>query len=173
MNSFRAVKTALEYEVRRHEQVIISGGKIVQETLLWNDEKAMTVTMRSKEQAHDYRYFPDPDLVPFTVDDKIIDGVRAELPELPQAKFLRFLSQYSLSEYDANILVADAGMADFFEEAFKEWDSGDVPAKKIANWLAGPVLMELNNRKIAINELKLSPINLVAFDQEGRRWCDQ
>src|SRR5271154_1254344 len=107
MNSFRAVKTALEYEIRRHEQVILAGGKVVQETLLWNDEKNMTITMRSKEQAHDYRYFPDPDLVPFTIDYKIIDGVRAELPELPQAKFLRFLSQYGLSEYDANILVAD------------------------------------------------------------------
>ena len=159
MNSFRAVKTALEYEVRRHEQVIVSGGKIVQETLLWNDEKAMTITMRSKEQAHDYRYFPDPDLVPFTVDSKIIDRVRAELPELPQAKFLRFLSQYGLSEYDANILVADAGVADFFEAAIKEYPQ----AKKVANWLAGPVLMELNNRKASIDELKISPVALVAL----------
>jgi aspartyl-tRNA(Asn)/glutamyl-tRNA(Gln) amidotransferase subunit B len=159
MNSFRAVKMALEYEVRRHEQVIVSGGKIVQETLLWDDEKAQTRTMRSKEQAHDYRYFPDPDLVPFTVDYKIIDGVRAELPELPQVKFLRFLSQYGLSEYDANILVADRGMADFFEAALKEYPQ----AKKIANWLAGPVLMELNNRKTVIGELKLSPGSLVAL----------
>jgi aspartyl-tRNA(Asn)/glutamyl-tRNA(Gln) amidotransferase subunit B len=159
MNSFRAVKMALEYEVRRHEQVIVSGGKVAQETLLWNDEKAMTISMRSKEQAHDYRYFPDPDLVPFTVDYKIIDGVRAELPELPQAKFLRFLSQYSLSEYDANILVADAGMADFFEAAFKEYPQ----AKKIANWLAGPILMELNNRKVFIGELKILPVSLVAL----------
>jgi len=159
MNSFRAVKMALEYEVRRQSQVIVSGGKVVQETLLWNDEKAETRPMRSKEQAHDYRYFPDPDLAPFTVDYKIIDGVRAELPELPQAKFLRFLSQYSLSEYDANILVADAGMADFFEAAVKEYPQ----AKKIANWLAGPVLMELNNRKVAINELKLTPKDLGAL----------
>jgi len=159
MNSFRAVKMALEYELRRHEQVIVSGGKIVQETLLWNDEKAQTQTMRSKEEAHDYRYFPDPDLVPFTVDYKIIDGVRAELPELPQAKFLRFLNQYSLSEYDANILVADGGMADFFEAAVKEYPQ----AKKIANWLAGPVLMELNNRKASIHELKISPMALVAL----------
>jgi aspartyl-tRNA(Asn)/glutamyl-tRNA(Gln) amidotransferase subunit B len=157
MNSFRAVKTALEYEIRRHEQVIVSGGKVVQETLLWNDEKAMTITMRSKEQAHDYRYFPDPDLVPFTIDYKLIDGVRAELPELPQAKFLRFLSQYGLSEYDANILVADAGMADFFEAALKEYPQG----KKIANWLAGPILMELSNRKASIQDLKLTPKDLV------------
>ena len=166
MNSFRAVKTALEYEVRRHEQVILAGGKIIQETLLWNDEKAMTITMRSKEQAHDYRYFPDPDLVPFTIDYKVIDGVRAELPELPQAKFLRFLSQYGLSEYDANILVADAGMADFFEASLKEYPQ----AKKIANWLGGPVLMELNNRKVSLVELKLTPkdlVNLIAKVEDG------
>ena len=159
MNSFRAVKTALEYEVRRHEQVIVSGGKVIQETLLWNDEKAMTVTMRSKEQAHDYRYFPDPDLVPFTIDQKVIDGVRAQLPELPQAKFLRFLSQHGLSDYDANILVADAGMADFFEAAVKIYPQ----AKKIANWLGGPVLMELNNRKKPLGDLKLTAQDLVAL----------
>ena len=166
MNSFRAVKTALEYEVRRHEQVIMAGGKIVQETLLWNDEKNMTITMRSKEQAHDYRYFPDPDLVPFTIDQSVIDGVRAQMPELPQAKFLRFISQYGLSEYDANILVADAGMADFFEAALKEYPQ----AKKIANWLGGAVLMELNNRKKSIGELKLIPkalVSLIAKVEEG------
>jgi len=159
MNSFRAVKLALEYEVRRHEQVITSGGKIVQETLLWNDEKAMTITMRSKEQAHDYRYFPDPDLVPFTIDSKVIDDVRVQLPELPQAKFLRFLSQYGLSEYDANMLVSDKGMADFFEEAIKEYPQ----AKKIANWMAGAVLKEINERHVSIHELKLTPKDLVVL----------
>ena len=166
MNSFRAVKMALEYEVRRHEQVILAGEKIVQETLLWDDEKAQTRTMRSKEQAHDYRYFPDPDLVPFTIDYKTIDGVRAELPELPQAKFARFMSQYGLSEYDANILVSDSGMADFFEASLKEYPQ----AKKIANWLSGPVLMELNNRKTAIGGLKITPaglVELIAKVEEG------
>ena len=156
MNSFRAVKTALEYEVRRHEQVILAGGKVVQETLLWNDEKAMTITMRSKEQAHDYRYFPDPDLVPFTVDYKVIDAVRAELPELPQAKFLRFLSQHGLTDYDANILVAEPAIADFFEAAVKLYPQ----PKKIANWLGGPLLMELNNRKQTINQIRLTPKDL-------------
>lgn len=166
MNSFRAVKTALEYEVRRHEQVILAGGKVVQETLLWDDQKAVTMTMRSKEQAHDYRYFPDPDLVPFTIDAKIIDGVRAGLPELPQAKFLRFASQYGLSEYDANILVSDGDMADFFETAVKAYPQ----AKRIANWMAGPVLMELNNRKVSVGQLKISPqalVDLIAKVEEG------
>lgn len=166
MNSFRAVKAALEYELQRQAQVITSGGKIIQETLLWDDEKHQTRTMRSKEEAHDYRYFPDPDLVPFSVDYKIIDAVRAELPELPQAKFSRFLNQYGLSEYDAHILVADCGLADFFEAAVKEYPqasakgTGASGGKKIANWLAGPVLMELNNRKAGIHDLKLSPKDL-------------
>src|SRR5208283_3543047 len=124
------------------------------------------VTMRSKEQAHDYRYFPDPDLVPFSVDYKIIDSVRAELPELPQVKFSRFLSQYGLSEYDANILVADSRMADFFEAAVKEYPQA-LPrrqaGKKVANWLAGPVLMELNNRKTSVGRLKISPMTLVSL----------
>jgi aspartyl-tRNA(Asn)/glutamyl-tRNA(Gln) amidotransferase subunit B len=169
MNSFRAVKAALEYEIKRQSQVITSGGKILQETLLWHDEKGQTQTMRSKEEAHDYRYFPEPDLVPFTIDYKVIDGVRAELPELPQAKILRFISQYHLSEYDANILAADHAMADFFEGAVKEYPQASAKGpsasggKKIANWLSGPVLMELNNRKTSIDGLKLSPKDLVAL----------
>jgi len=157
MNSFRAVKAALEHEVSRHEQVITSGGKIVQETLLWNDEKAVTIAMRSKEQAHDYRYFPDPDLVPFTIDYKVIDSVKAELPELPQAKFLRFLQAYGLSEYDANVLVADRAICDFFEAAVAQY----AQAKKVANWMTGAVLKEVNERKCGIDELKLTPKGLV------------
>jgi aspartyl-tRNA(Asn)/glutamyl-tRNA(Gln) amidotransferase subunit B len=157
MNSFRAVKTALEYEVSRHTQVILSGGKITQQTLLWNDEKAMTIAMRSKEQAHDYRYFPDPDLVPFTVDYKVIDQIRAELPELPQPKQERFLKQYALSDYDAGVLVADQALASFFEEACKEYNQ----PKKISNWLSGAVLKEMNERKATIHELRLTPSKLV------------
>jgi aspartyl-tRNA(Asn)/glutamyl-tRNA(Gln) amidotransferase subunit B len=157
MNSFRAVKTALEYEIARHETVISGGGKIVQETLLWNDEKNMTVAMRSKEQAHDYRYFPDPDLVPFTIDYKVIDQQKSELPELPQAKFIRFLQAYGLSEYDANVLVADQSIAHFYEEAVKEL----AQPKKVANWMTGALLKEINERKLSVNALKLTPKNLV------------
>ncbi len=153
MNSFRAVKTALEYEIARHTQVISSGGKIVQETLLWNDEKQMTIAMRSKEQAHDYRYFPDPDLVPFTIDTKIIDEQKAELPELPQAKLLRFVSVYGLSDYDANVLVADKDMCDYFENTVKAFNN----PKKVSNWMTGAVLKELNDRKMSIADFKVSP----------------
>lgn len=157
MNSFRAVKTALDYEIARHTQVITAGGTIVQETLLWNDEKQMTITMRSKEQAHDYRYFPDPDLVPFTIDSKIIDEQKAELPELPQAKLIRFVQSYGLSDYDANVLVADRAMCDYFEAAVKEFNN----PKKISNWMTGAIMKEINDRKFSIAELKISPKALV------------
>ena len=157
MNSFSAVKKALDYEISRHTQVILSGGKIVQETLLWNDEKAMTIAMRSKEQAHDYRYFPDPDLVPFTIDAKVIDQVRADLPELPHVKLERFIKQYVLNDYDAGVLVMDQTLANFFENCCKLYDQ----PKKITNWINGAVLKELNERKVGINEFKLTPVNLV------------
>ena len=153
MNSFRAVKVALEYEIARHTQVISSGGKIVQETLLWNDEKQMTITMRSKEQTHDYRYFPDPDLVPFTIDTKIIDEQKAELPELPQAKILRFLEVYGLTDYDANVLVSDKQIADYFESTVKEYEH----PKKISNWMTGAILKEINDRKLSVSDLGVSP----------------
>ncbi len=151
MNSFSAVKKALEYEVSRHTQVILSGNKIVQETLLWNDEKACTITMRSKEQAHDYRYFPDPDLVPFTIDSKVVDQVRSELPELPHIKLERFVKQYFLSEYDAGVLVMDQALGLFFEECCKQYNQ----PKKISNWLTSVVLKEIKERKSGIAELKL------------------
>ncbi len=162
MNSFKAVKTALEYEIARHEQVITSGGTIVQETLLWNDEKGMTITMRSKEQAHDYRYFPDPDLVPFTIETMVIDQVKAELPELPQAKLIRLVDVYGLSEYDANVIVADKSIADFFEAAVKEY----AQPKKVANWMTSVVLKEVKDRKTSIDALKLSPKALVELIQK-------
>ncbi len=162
MNSFKAVKAALEYEVTRHTQVIVSGGKIVQQTLLWNDEKAMTIAMRSKEQAHDYRYFPDPDLVPFTIKESLIDEIRAELPELPHHKMQRFITAYGLSAYDATVLVADKALANYFEEAVKLYEQ----PKKIANWLTGSILKEMNERKRTIKELGITPNALVVLIQK-------
>ena len=156
MNSFRAVKVALEYEIARHESVISSGGKIVQETLLWNDEKGITIAMRSKEQAHDYRYFPDPDLVPFTLNTALVDEVRLTVPELPQPKLERFIKQYGLTEYDANVLVQDITIAHYFENCTKSYDQ----YKKIANWITGQILKELNERKVTIDQLGIKPENL-------------
>lgn len=159
MNSFKAVKAALEYEVNRHTQIVLSGGKIVQETLLWNEEKGMTASMRSKEQAHDYRYFPDPDLVPFTVEAELIAQVKAQMPELPQQKFQRFVERYKLSDYDASVLVQDKKISDFFEAGVGA--SGD--PKKICNWITSVLLKEVNDRRLSIDQMKLTPEGLVGL----------
>lgn len=152
MNSFSAVKRAIEYEVERQTRVLLSGGRIIQETLLWNEAKAITVTMRSKEQAHDYRYFPEPDLVPFTLGVPEIGAVRASLPELPYVKLSRFMAQHKLSEYDATIIVQDKALADFFEQCVIL----SLDSKKVANWLNGPLMKELNERKKSLADLSLT-----------------
>lgn len=157
MNSFRAVKVALEFEANRHKAVVMAGEKITQETRLWNDEKQTTVSMRSKEEAHDYRYFPEPDLVPFTVDKEMIAAVRQGLPELPSAKLERLMEQYKLPSYDANILVQDVELADFFEQCAKHFPD----VKKICNWINGAVLQAVNDRKVKVSMLKLTPQNLI------------
>ena len=162
MNSFRAVKTALEFEVSRHRQVIESGERIIQETRLWNDAKATTVSMRSKEEAHDYRYFPEPDLVPFTIDDATIQETKASLPELPQKKFKRFIDDYQLSEYDVNVLIQSRELADFFETCAKL----NKESKKISNWLTGPLLQEINTRKASIKDLGVRPEDIIFLIQK-------
>ena len=159
MNSFRAVKVALEHEVERHKQIISSGHKIIQETRLWNDEKQVTIAMRSKEEAHDYRYFSEPDLVPFTVNQKIIDEVKAQLPELPTSKLNRFLIEYKLTEYDATIIIQDRALASFFEASVKIFPD----AKKICNWMNTALLKELKERKISVQELFLTPKEFVTL----------
>jgi aspartyl-tRNA(Asn)/glutamyl-tRNA(Gln) amidotransferase subunit B len=159
MNSFRAVKNALEHEINRHTQVILSGGKIVQETLLWNEEKGITIAMRSKEQAHDYRYFPDPDLVPFHVEESLIDSIKTQMPELPREKFQRLMTEHKLSDYDAMVLVQDKKVSDFFEACVKQYPD----AKKICNWITSVLLKEVNERKIAIDNMKLTPQGLVGL----------
>ncbi|MBP9854732.1 MAG: Asp-tRNA(Asn)/Glu-tRNA(Gln) amidotransferase subunit GatB [Candidatus Omnitrophica bacterium] len=156
MNSFKAVRTALEFEVSRQEKMVSAGEKVIQETLLWDENKMITIAMRSKEQAHDYRYFPEPDLVPFTISSSVIDDIKKNLPELPEAKLERFMKDYKLSEYDARIIIQDIQMTHFFEECGKLYQD----FKKICNWLNGAVLQEINERKKAITELKLTPQDL-------------
>ncbi len=129
INSFRFVEKAIEYEVRRQEAVLSEGGKIVQETRLYNNEKDITESMRSKEEAHDYRYFPDPDLLPLLVDEKWKEEIRSRMPELAHEKAIRFASQYGIPEYDANVLTAEKNVGQYFEDAAKI--SGD--AKKTSN----------------------------------------
>jgi aspartyl-tRNA(Asn)/glutamyl-tRNA(Gln) amidotransferase subunit B len=159
LNSFKAVKSAIEYEAQRQQGIVLSGGKIVQETLLWDENKGVTIAMRSKEEAHDYRYFPEPDLVPFTLKQSEIDVVQRELPELPYVKLSRLIKQYKVTEYDGLILIQDRALADLFEACAKL--HADV--KKICNWIIGPVLKEMNERKVKVAGLNLAPQQLVAL----------
>ncbi len=144
MNSFRNVQSALEYEVRRQRDILLDGGKIVQETLLWNPDKNRTESMRGKEDAHDYRYFPCPDLVPVEISEEWIEEIRATLPELPDQRKARFIEEYSLPEYDAAILTGDRALADFFENAVKVGAN----SKKVSNWIMTELLRELKGAEI-------------------------
>ncbi|MBV8879091.1 MAG: Asp-tRNA(Asn)/Glu-tRNA(Gln) amidotransferase subunit GatB [Planctomycetaceae bacterium] len=157
LNSFKNAKAALEYEHARQIRVLDGGEKIVQSTLLWDAENNKTRLMRSKEEAHDYRYFPEPDLPPVHVSQDWIDKVRAQIPELPAAKRLRFEKEYQLSDYDAKVLSFDRAMADFFEEAAKL--SGK--PKPVANWLVNELNKILNEKKIDMAAVKLTPKSLV------------
>jgi aspartyl-tRNA(Asn)/glutamyl-tRNA(Gln) amidotransferase subunit B len=140
LNSFRYLQHALEYEIERQIGVLESGGKIVQETRLWNVAAGRTEAMRSKEFAHDYRYFPDPDLLPLSVSEKLIGEVRAEMAELPDAKRARFLREFGITPYDAGVLTATRALADYFEAAVK----AGAPGKSAANWISTELLRRLN-----------------------------
>ncbi|MFA5088740.1 MAG: Asp-tRNA(Asn)/Glu-tRNA(Gln) amidotransferase subunit GatB, partial [Candidatus Omnitrophota bacterium] len=162
MNSFRAVKSALEFEANRQKEARLAGQRIIQETRLWNEQKAVTISMRSKEEAHDYRYFPEPDLVPFIVDDATVQKAQAALPELPNEKFARLIQKYALTEYDAQILIQDPDLADFFEQCTRH----STETKKICNWINGALLQELNMRKTTISSIKLKPEELADLIQK-------
>ena len=161
INSFKYVKDAVEYEIKRQTKVLNEGGKIRQETRLWNIERGETAVMRSKEEAHDYRYFPDPDLVPLKLDDEWIDEFRANLPELPAVRTKRFVSDYGLPEYDATILTASKGMADYFEVCAKQFNQ----PKTVSNWVMGELMRELNNSGTAILASPITPERLVSLLQ--------
>src|SRR5713101_3156196 len=152
MNSFRNVQHALEYEIKRQARALDTGERIVQETRLWDPDKAHTVSMRSKEFAHDYRYFPEPDLPPLDVEARWVEAVRATLPELPAAKRERFAKVYSLNAHDADVVTQSQGVANYFEEAAKESSN----PKAIVNWVVNEVLriVPLDDEKA----IKLFPI---------------
>lgn len=154
MNSFRNVQSALEFEVRRQRDILLDGGKVVQETLLWNPDKNCTESMRGKEDAHDYRYFPCPDLVPVEISEEWIEEIRATLPELPDERKARFIEEYGLPEYDSAILTGDRALADFFETAVKV---GANP-KKVSNWIMTELLRELKGADI--QNCKVTPAHL-------------
>ena len=155
MNSFRFIQQAIEYEARRQIEIIEAGGKVDQETRLFDPNKGETRSMRSKEDAHDYRYFPDPDLLPLEVEQAWIDEIRATLPELPDEKRARFESEYGLSRYDAGVLTADADKAAFFEAVAKGRD-----AKLAANWVTQELFGYLNKEGLELSESPVSAEDL-------------
>jgi len=144
LNSFKAVEKALAYEIERQSDTLADGGTLTQETRLWDENRQETRSMRSKESAHDYRYFPDPDLLPLAIDDGWIEKVRASLPELPQARKDRFISEYGLPAYDAELLTGRRDIADYFEGALKIHSN----AKAIGNWIIGDLFRVLKERKL-------------------------
>jgi aspartyl-tRNA(Asn)/glutamyl-tRNA(Gln) amidotransferase subunit B len=151
MNSFKAVKLALEYERERHIALIEDGEKVVQETRLYDSVKNVTGSMRSKEETHDYRYFPEPDLVPFDFETSFLEDIKNEIPELAGPKKKRFMEDYGLSEYDSAALVSDKAMADYFEKAVSLYKK----PKEIANWLMGDISAYIKERGLTIKGLGL------------------
>jgi len=158
MNSFKAVYQAMEYESSRQKKVLEEGGEMVQETRGWIDEASITVLQRTKEYADDYRYFPEPDLPPLVLDRAWIEEIRARLPELPEARRDRFMTQYGLSMYDANILTSSRAMADYFESCVRLMDHGK--AKTVSNWLSGDFSRLLNATNTEVENVKISPKHL-------------
>jgi aspartyl-tRNA(Asn)/glutamyl-tRNA(Gln) amidotransferase subunit B len=156
MNSFRNVQRALEYEIKRQQSILESGQEVIQETRLWDDSQGVTQSMRGKEEAHDYRYFPDPDLVPIVIDNEWIEEVKKSLPELPLEKRERFVRDYQIPPYDAGVLTSSRALADYFEEVARL--SGK--PKIASNWVMGDVLRFLNEDKRDIKECPILPRDL-------------
>jgi len=156
MNSFKFVKEAIDYEIQRQVDLIESGGKVIQETRLFDSAKGITASMRSKEEAHDYRYFPDPDLLPLMVTDELINEVRSTLPELPRARRERFVSEYGIPAYDAGVLTASRDLAEYYEQAVKE--TGE--PKLSSNWIMGELLRLLNEDNRDVKDCPISPNGL-------------
>lgn len=165
MNSFRFLQKALEYEIERQTHILDEGGTIIQETRLWDEGKGITLSMRTKEEAHDYRYFPEPDLVPVEVDDKWIEQLKSELPELPEARRSRFSSQYSIPEYDAKMLTGSKAVANYYEQCVKLYDD----PKTVSNWILGELFRVLKEEKIAIDQCRITPKHLTGLLKEIRQ----
>ena len=152
MNSFRGVQRGLEYEELRQADILDGGGEVVQETRRWDENQGKTFSMRGKEEAHDYRYFPDPDLVRLHIDDEWKTRVRASIPELPDARQARYIEKYGLSSYDAGVLTASMKLADFFEESLEHTSD----AKASANWIMGDLLGYLNANNLELDAVQIT-----------------
>ena len=156
LNSFRYLEKALEYEIERQIELVSGGGRVVQETRLWDSSTGRTQSMRSKEEAHDYRYFPEPDLPPLVVDAARVEAVRATMPELPDARRARFVAAYGLPAYDAGVLTQSAAVAGYFEATVAA--SGN--AKLASNWVMGDILRMVKERDCAVESLPVTPASL-------------
>ncbi|EIF28939.1 glutamyl-tRNA(Gln) and/or aspartyl-tRNA(Asn) amidotransferase, B subunit [Burkholderia sp. Ch1-1] len=163
LNSFRFLEEAIQYEVRRQVELIEDGGTVVQETRLYDPDKRETRSMRSKEDAHDYRYFPDPDLMPLVIDAAWVERVKSEMPELPEAIQQRFVTQYGLTPYDANVLTSSKAMAAYYEAVVSKL--GPANAKAAANWLMGEVSSQLNREGLDIAASPVSSAQLALLLQ--------
>jgi aspartyl-tRNA(Asn)/glutamyl-tRNA(Gln) amidotransferase subunit B len=166
LNSFRYLQKALEYEIDRQIDLVEGGGRVTQETRLWDSGAGRTSSMRSKEEAHDYRYFPEPDLPPLVVDEARIAAVRETMPELPEARRHRFVAAYGLPEYDAGVLTQSAALANYFEQTASA--SGN--PKAASNWVMGELLRTLKDRGVTIEEVPLAPgalAGLIALVEKG------
>ncbi len=163
LNSFRAVKLAIDYEIQRQIAVLEAGGRVEQVTSGWDESKGITVVQRSKESAHDYRYFPEPDLPPLELSEEWVEEIRARLPELPAAKKERFIQEYGLSAYDAGVLTADRAVADFFEAAVSAAPGAD--PKSVSNWVTGELFRLMHDRGLEIADVKIRPDQLMELLQ--------
>ena len=167
INSFKAIARAIAYETRRQIELIEEGKRVVQETRRWDENKDATFSMRSKENAQDYRYFPEPDIPPMEITDAYLDSARRELPEMAEAKKARYVAQFGLPEYDAGMLTGQKALADFFEEAVA---LGGAP-KDVANWMMGEVLRTLKEKAMEAKGMPLTPstlVKLIALVREGK-----
>jgi len=166
LNSFKHVEKAIVYEISRQKETLLDGGQIVQETRLWDPDKSKSSSMRGKEEAHDYRYFPDPDLLPLVIDNEWIQNIKKSLPELPDPKKKRFMEQFELPAYDAGLLTSDRELADYFEACVRRFPQ----PKPVSNWVMGSLLGLLNAQGKSIAESPVSPenlANLLALIEEG------
>ncbi|MEI7988576.1 MAG: Asp-tRNA(Asn)/Glu-tRNA(Gln) amidotransferase subunit GatB, partial [Chloroflexota bacterium] len=158
LNSFRALERSIDYEIKRQTQVVENGGKIIQETLGWDENRNVTYSQRSKEHAHDYRYFPEPDLPPLIVENEWVERLRASMPELPDARARRFQSQYGLSPYDADVLITEQAVADYYEAVIAS--APKASPKTIANWITGELFALMNRSGTNPDEMQSSAFNV-------------
>jgi aspartyl-tRNA(Asn)/glutamyl-tRNA(Gln) amidotransferase subunit B len=161
LNTFRGLERAVDFEIQRQSVLLDEGKRVVQETRGWVDEQGITVTQRSKEEAHDYRYFPEPDLPPLVVERAWVEQIRADLPELPIARLHRFQAQYKLSVYDAEVLTGEQETADYFEAVLAA--APEVAPKTVANWICGELFGLLNQAPMTLADCKVTPQSLAAL----------